>query len=242
MQLIATFIFGEKIINVYGLQQGGFLLMPSWIQATSFAMYFRGGTDRFCSLTLDYLRNRISKLSLELNVAMLCPEYGDSDMHGGESDLNLCDKALQEFEEAFPHLAHVGSWGESRGCMEAWQFHLRHSQFTASPLAMWSPVFDYESLLKERPEMKELFDEKGISDLKSRSAKERIAEISNCASRFLIIGASDDVRAPVHHAIDFADALKEKCQLFVYSGPHCLINSEHAKDAMKQTIRLFLPS
>lgn len=230
---IATFHYPEQSVEVHTLSNGlGFVLLPEQ-NTGGYLLSFRGGTGKFGKLELNSLYQTPGEICARTGLAILCPEYGDNDKHVGTLDLRQCALALNEFKSLYPKLSFEGSIGYSRGSTQAWHFLEQESSLEKKPLILWCPVFDFTELIKERPDMAKLFTSLEIDEvgLKMRSASHS-TNLEKHFSKLLVLGAANDTRVPVHHAIEFAERFNTRA--IILQDEHCFPNRK--KDAIEATV------
>ncbi len=76
-------------------QDGHVFVVPK--KPSGYVIFFRGGTGEYGKLTLSYVFSKLMPFVDMTGLAILAPDYGQNDQHGGEADLLSCDTALKTF-------------------------------------------------------------------------------------------------------------------------------------------------
>lgn len=200
---------------------------------------FRGGTRQFGRLTM-FSAIMVGKAYATKGLTTFMPEYPELDEHGSAADRQFVLETWRAFSALHPQLRPIGSYGHSRGCMQAWMFQLDAS-LGHLPLALDCPVADLRTWPEMRPDIATLFAKIGITpaQLEERSMAAHLDDVERAASRLLIQVAEDDQRVRTEDAVQLHQALVARgypATLSRYPGGHCFPSEETRDASLKEAV------
>ncbi len=198
---------------------------------------FRGGTRQFGRLT-TFSALTVGRAYAARGFATFMPEYPELDEHGSAADRQFVLETWRAFSKLHAHLRPIGSYGHSRGCMQAWMFQL-DAKLGHLPLVLDCPVADLRTWPDMRPDIATLFAKIGITpaQLEERSMAAHLDDVERAASRLLIQVADDDRRVRTEDAVRFHQALVARgypATLSRYPGGHCFPEKEAREASLKE--------
>lgn len=200
---------------------------------------FRGGTRQFGRLSV-LGTVAIGRTYAVRGLATFMPEYPELDEHGSAADRQFVLETWRAFAALHPHLDPIGSYGHSRGCMQAWMFQL-DAELGHLPLALDCPVADLRTWPDMRPDIAALFAEIGVTpaQLEERSMAAHLDDVERAASRLLIQVADDDRKVRTEDAVRLHQALIARgypTTLSRYPGGHCFPEKETKEASLKEAL------